>query len=199
VRKSLGVAGLLALLVLPLTGSAGATLKPAPPQSKTVCAWVKAAADVKAGANIGLFGTLLKKHPLDVHAKANVDGDVYIKVCVTVENVVVTLDVNGLLNVGESAKCGKNGIDLRAIASLATGATSGTVAIDVKVKVLAGGTLVTDPAQLDADAIVKAFAKIDLAPFKKLDAEVLADLDLCIDVDAGAGVEVGGGDDDPKH
>lgn len=197
-RKSLGAAALLALLVLPLVGSAGATIKPPPPKTDTVCTWVKAAAHVKAGANVGLFGTLLKKHPLDVHAKANADGDVYVLVCVKVNNVAITLDVEGLLKVGPSDKC-KDGIDLRAVATLATGALGGSVEVIVKVKVVADGTVVTDPAQLDADALIKAFAKIDLAPFSKLDSEVLADLDLCVDLSAVAGVEVGGDGGDPKY
>jgi hypothetical protein len=197
VRKALGVAGLLALLVVPLTGSAGATTKTDDPTK--VCALVKVAADVKAGANIGLYGKVLKKDGLNAVAAADVDGHVFAYICVKVDKVALKL--HGDLAATASTKCGygKTGVDLKAFADLATGLQGGSVKVFVKVFADADGTVdaLNIDAEAEAKALIKVYADLNLAALTTIKGQVIADLNLCVDVDVDVNVEVG--DDDKKY
>jgi len=191
VRKFLGVTGLLALLAIPL-GSAGATIKPpptVPTVPQTVCAWVNADAKLKADANIGLQAKLLgKTTPVNHEARAGVEGDVYVKICVTVEKVALKVGLDGLVKVATTDKCDKGkGINLTAIAGLATtGEASGTVAISVEVGVAAG-----DPKDPKETVVIGPLGdSMTVLVTDELDNAVLADLGLCIGADGSVDTSV---------
>lgn len=181
-RKFLGVTGLLALLVIPLAGSAGATTKSG--DLVKVCATVKVAANVNAGANIGLTGSVLKKGGIDKTVTAGVAGDVHVVICVFVERA--TLELKGDLGASlPSGKCGdgKTGIELDALATLRTALLAGGN-VRVEIGVIVGSDLTKKQIVIDEN--------LDLAANVALVDQVLADLTVC--VDAGVEVDLGGDD-----
>jgi len=180
VRKFLGLTGLLALLVIPMTASAGETTKPG--DLVKVCATVKVAANVNAGANIGLTGSVLKKGGINQNLTAGVAGDVYVVICVFVERA--TLDPKGDLGASlPSGKCGdgKTGIELSAVANLRTALLAGGN-VRVEIGVIVGSSLTEK--QIVVDETLNLAANVALVD------EVLADLTVC--VDAGVEVDLGG-------
>lgn len=181
-RKFLGVTGLLALLVIPLAGTANAGETS---DTTKVCAKVKVAADVNAGANIGLYGKVLKKDSINQNVQADVSGDVYVRICVVVDNVVLTLKNLGATEV-PSTKCGdgKTGIELGALA-------------DLKTSLLAGGNVqvtvdvIVDAGLLDEKETNVVHEHLALGAGVDLVGEVLADLAVCVDADTDVDVNIG--------
>lgn len=173
-RKFLGFTGLLALLVIPMTGSANAGVTTPPPKKAPICVDVKVAANVSAGANIGLYGTVLKKSGLAANASisAELAGDVYVRVCVLLDaDVALTVGANGLVTV----VAGTDGcVDVDASAGLAAGLTGGSVSVTVDV--LVGS---------DKKQLVGIGASLYLAPLVRIDTAVLADVNLCVSVGDG--------------
>lgn len=185
-RKFLGVTGLLALLVIPFAGTANAG---GTGDTTKVCATVKVAADVDAAANIGLSGSVLKKADINENVVADASGDVYVRICVIVDKVALTLkgDLGAAVPSGECGD-GKTGIELSALA-------------DLRTSLLAGGNV-----QVTADVIVDAglFDKKEISVVDEHHAlgagvnlvdETLVDLKVCVDVDADVDVDVGDGEE----
>jgi hypothetical protein len=190
VRKAFGIAALLALLAIPLTGSANAT-STYPPKT-TVCAKVLISAHVDANTDVRLFGAHMYDKKYDdndplLRTTAEVDGKVFAVVCVVVDaTVALKLDADGLVKVG----IGPNGgVLITARASLQTLLLSGKVSVFAKVCARAHGDLdaEADISKLDVNAYATADAKVGcinldahafLKAFTKVDAKVLAKFEV---------------------
>jgi hypothetical protein len=173
VRKSLGVAGLLALLVVPLTGPALANNDPHPPTHPPPanCVVVLVKANVGTNANVGVTGNILKAN---VAANALVSGDVFVRICIAAD-----IGVNAALT-GAAATAGNDGcVNVKATGNLAAGLTGGGVRVTAEVL---AGVNQTNVATLNGS--------VTLAPMTTINGAVLADLKLCINANANVGVTV---------
>lgn len=162
-RKWLALAGLVAIIAVPLAGTAAAGEKVGDePVCKTAFVPADVGLDVAVEKKITLGGTVLKA---DVNQEVvEVFKTIAVEVCLRTEgDVIADADLDGALDGISECPEGRHGVDIKAPVTLKAGAEGGAITASVTVAVH-DEDAVLGVVESTTDVVIKEEQRLDVPP-----------------------------------